>query len=443
MHSVIRGTSTGIAVMMALIITVVLIDTLSFRISLFYREQYILTNMFIIVSIIISIGQLTILLFIRDRTKAQVIGHHLGLIQRLVPIVQCALVAIVAAVILQLVLSTYYNTVLLISAVAISYATGLVMMGLLAQKFVSWFKSNKRWIVLLYGISFGILFVDIVVTLSLTITLLLNAPTQIWPHYGIVDPEITRGSLTELLAQAYVVFSIVSFAAMWSTTALLLYSYSLKLGRLRYWLLVCSPLVFFLSQFVTVLLNIFAPLIQSDPVFYSIFFTILFSLTKPIGGILFGIAFWTIARKIANRQVIRDRILISAWGFVLLFISSQANTLFSNPYPPFGLATVAFVSLSSYLLLMGIYSSAIMISEDARLRKDIRKSILNDSRLLESISKAQLEQEMQNRVTAVIKKHGVENIVKEEAATESLLDVKHYLDEVMHELLTKQDQERR
>ena len=84
-----------------------------------------------------------------------------------------------------------------------------------------------------------------------------------------------------------------------------------------------------------------------------------------------------------------------------------------------------------------------MISEDARLRKDIRKSILNDSRLLESISKAQLEQEMQNRVTAVIKKHGVENIVKEEAATESLLDVKHYLDEVMHELLTKQDQERR
>jgi hypothetical protein len=425
--------------MMALIITVVLIDTLSFRISLFYREQYVLTNTFIIVSTTLSIGLLTILFFIRERIKAQMTDHHLGLIQRLVPIVQYALVAIVVAVILQLVLVTYYNTILLILAVALSYVTGLVMIGLLTQKFVSWFKSNKRWIVLLYGISFGILFVDIVVTLSLTINLLQNAPTQIWPHYGIVDPQITRGSLTQMLAQGYVIFSIVSFSAMWSTTALLLYSYSLKLGRLRYWLFICSPLVFFLSQFVTEVLNIFAPLIQSDPVFYSIFFTILFSLTKPIGGILFGIAFWTIARKIANSQVIRDRILISAWGFVLLFISSQANTLFSNPYPPFGLATVPFVSLSSYLLLMGIYSSAIMISEDARLRKDIRKSVLNDSRLLESISKAQLEQEMQNRVTAVMKKHGVENIVKEEAATESLLDVKHYLDEVMHELLTKQE----
>jgi hypothetical protein len=162
-------------------------------------------------------------------------------------------------------------------------------------------------------------------------------------------------------------------------------------------------------------------------------------LTNPAGGILFGIAFWAIARNIPNRTIIRDRILISAWGFVLLFISSQANTLFSNPYPPFGLATVPFLSLSCYLLLIGIYFSAIMISEDAKLRTDIRKSVLNDSRLLESISKAQLEQEMQSRVTAIMRKHEIDNIVKEEATTESLLDAQHYLDEIMDEFLTKKE----
>jgi len=425
---------------MAIILTAILIDTLAFRISVFYREQYLLTIIFIIVSVVISLGQLVILLFIRDKSKAQAIGHHLGLLQRLVPVVQFALVAIVVSVILQLILTTYYSTVLLISALAISYTTSLVIMGLLAQKFVSWFKSNRRWIVLLYGISFAILFVDIVVTLSLTINLLLNAPMHIWPHYGIVSPQgFSRGSLTEILSQAYVIFSIMSFAAMWLTTALLLYSYSLRLGRLRYWIFICSPLVFFLSQFVTVLLNVFTPLIESDPVFFSIFFTMIFSLTKPAGGILFGVAFWAIARNIPNRTIIRDRIVISAWGFVLLFISSQANTLFSNPYPPFGLATVPILSLSSYLLLLGIYSSAIMISEDAKLRRDIRKSVLNDSRLLESISKAQLEQEMQNRVTAIMKKNKVDNIVKEEPVTESFPDARHYIDEIMDEFLTKKD----
>ena len=440
MHSKIRGISPRLSVIMAIILTAILIDTLAFRISVFYREQYLLTIIFIIVSVVISLGQLVILLFIRDKSKAQAIGHHLGLLQRLVPVVQFALVAIVVSVILQLILTTYYSTVLLISALAISYTTSLVIMGLLAQKFVSWFKSNRRWIVLLYGISFAILFVDIVVTLSLTINLLLNAPMHIWPHYGIVSPQgFSRGSLTEILSQAYVIFSIMSFAAMWLTTALLLYSYSLRLGRLRYWIFICSPLVFFLSQFVTVLLNVFTPLIESDPVFFSIFFTMIFSLTKPAGGILFGVAFWAIARNIPNRTIIRDRIVISAWGFVLLFISSQANTLFSNPYPPFGLATVPILSLSSYLLLLGIYSSAIMISEDAKLRRDIRKSVLNDSRLLESISKAQLEQEMQNRVTAIMKKNKVDNIVKEEPVTESFPDARHYIDEIMDEFLTKKD----
>ncbi|HKI08034.1 MAG TPA: hypothetical protein VKA09_06535 [Nitrososphaeraceae archaeon] len=440
MHSKIRGISPRLSVIMAIILTAILIDTLAFRISVFYREQYLLTIIFIIVSVVISLGQLVILLFIRDKSKAQAIGHHLGLLQRLVPVVQFALVAIVVSVILQLILTTYYSTVLLISALAISYTTSLVIMGLLAQKFVSWFKSNRRWIVLLYGISFAILFVDIVVTLSLTINLLLNAPMHIWPHYGIVSPQgFSRGSLTEILSQAYVIFSIMSFAAMWLTTALLLYSYSLRLGRLRYWIFICSPLVFFLSQFVTVLLNVFTPLIESDPVFFSIFFTMIFSLTKPAGGILFGVAFWAIARNIPNRTIIRDRIVVSAWGFVLLFISSQANTLFSNPYPPFGLATVPILSLSSYLLLLGIYSSAIMISEDAKLRRDIRKSVLNDSRLLESISKAQLEQEMQNRVTAIMKKNKVDNIVKEEPVTESFPDARHYIDEIMDEFLTKKD----
>jgi hypothetical protein len=436
---VIRRISTRIPLIVALIITVVLIDTLAFRISIFYREQYLPTILFVIVSIVLCLGQLLILFFIRDKSRVQTVGHPLGLIQRLVPMLQYALVAIVVAVILQLILITYYSTVLLISAVAISYTASLVMIGLLAQKFVSWFKSNRRWIVLLYGISFAMLLLDISIALSLTISLLLDGPMQIWPHYGIVYPPFTRGSLTQILEQAYVIFSIMSFAAMWFATALLLYSHSLRIGRLRYWLLISSPLVFFLSQFVTIFVNVFAPFIESDPVFFSFFLTMIFSLTKPAGGILFGVAFWSIARNMPNRPIIRESILISAWGFVLLFISSQANALFTNPYPPFGLATVTFLSISSYLLLMGIYSSAVMISEDSKLRTDIRKSVLNDSRLLESISRAQLEQEIRNRVAVIMSKHRIDNIVKEEAAAESFFDAKHYLNEVMDELLTKKD----
>ena len=80
------------------------------------------------------------------------------------------------------------------------------------------------------------------------------------------------------------------------------------------------------------------------------------------GGILFGVAFWTIARNISN-NIVRDHIIISAYGFVLLFISEQAIVLTYLAYPPFGYATVSFMGLSSYLIFIGIYSSAISIAK--------------------------------------------------------------------------------
>ncbi|HJU35461.1 MAG TPA: hypothetical protein VJ695_10095 [Nitrososphaera sp.] len=447
MHYAIRLISSKHRLIMALVLAMVLLDTLSFRVAMFSDEHSLLTTLFIFVSAMLGLGQLLVLFFVVDKNKIQGIHYHLDVIQRVAPIIQYALAVIIVIVILQIILTTYYSTVLLTISVGLSYTTGAFMIALLAHKFVTWFKSNRRGVVLLYGISFGVLFINIALALSLTINLLLAAPPQIWPHYGVLTPigsGIRAGTLTDILNQAYVVSSIASFATMWLATALLLHSYSLRIGRVRYWIFLGSPLIFFLSQFVTVIFNAFDPLIQSDPVFFSFFFTILFSLTKPAGGILFGIAFWAIAKNILNRPILKDRILISAWAFVFLFISSQANTLFSNPFPPFGLATISLLSLSSYLLLTGIYSAAIAISEDAKLRTEIRKSVLHDSRFLESISRAQLEQEMQNRVAAIIREHKIDKMVKEEhqALVESSLDddaAKRYLMEIMEEFLAKKE----
>ena len=41
------------------------------------------------------------------------------------------------------------------------------------------------------------------------------------------------------------------------------------------------------------------------------------------------------------------------------------------PCPPFVLVTVSFFGLASYLLLIGIYSSAVSVAEDSNLRRSI------------------------------------------------------------------------
>jgi hypothetical protein len=77
--------------------------------------------------------------------------------------------------------------------------------------------------------------------------------------------------------------------------------------------------------------------------------------------------------------------IISAYGMILLFTSNQPIGLLLVPYPPFGLATISFMGLASYLIFVGIYSAAVSVSEDTKLRQSIRKIAINESKLLDSI----------------------------------------------------------
>src|SRR5919202_4871287 len=95
---------------------------------------------------------------------------------------------------------------------------------------------------------------------------------------------------------------------------------------------------------------------------------------------------------------------LAASGVVLFFVSSQ-NTVAQPTYPPFGVIAASFVGLSAYLMFLGLYSSAISISQDIKLRQSIRNSAAKESELLDSIGTAQMEQELQKRVLKIVKKN--------------------------------------
>ena len=83
---------------------------------------------------------------------------------------------------------------------------------------------------------------------------------------------------------------------------------------------------------------------------------------------------------------------------MLLFSSNQITGLILAPYPPFGLATLSFLGLASYLVLVGIYSSAISVAQDVKLRRFIRNTLAEQTALLDNIGTSQMEQEIQERV---------------------------------------------
>ena len=127
--------------------------------------------------------------------------------------------------------------------------------------------------------------------------------------------------------------------------------------------------------------------------------------------------------------------IISGCGLALIFGSEQAITLSDRSYPRFGLATISFFGLSSYLVLIGIYSSALSVSEDSKLRQSIRDFAIKESRLLDSIGSAQMERDIEKRVIALTKKN--QQILSEHTGIEASLsdeDIKKYLEEVVNEV---------
>ena len=145
------------------------------------------------------------------------------------------------------------------------------------------------------------------------------------------------------------------------------------------------------------------------------------------------------AKGVSANKVVREYLIIAGFGLLMLFISDQAITLIAVAYPPFGLVTISFLGLSSYMILIGIFSSAISVAEDSNLRKSIRDFAIAQSRLLDSIGSAQMEQEIERRVLLFTKQ--IQDKMVEETGIEPSLtedETKRYLEQVIKEV-KKQD----
>ncbi|HEU4821831.1 MAG TPA: hypothetical protein VFS97_00240 [Nitrososphaeraceae archaeon] len=391
-----------------------------------------------IVSISI-VGQYLVLGFVKQKSINNIITPkeiHLNTIHKIVTLVQYALLALLVFVLLQILVTSYYSTIMLTAITSISYILAIAMLALFARRFFSWYKTNRNSVVLLYGLSSAILAINAGFTFFLVNNAFLALPKETLPKMlGSAYNPLSSWAI--ILTNTYFVSSILSFLITWAATTSLLRHFSRRLGRVNYWIILAIPLAYFLSQFITFFLNTFQPLLQSDPIFFNISVTLLFTLSKPIGGILFGVAFWIVARGIIHNNVVRNYMIISAYGFVLLFASNQAIVLVTAPYPPFGLATVSFMGISSYLVLVGIYSSAISVSLDVGLRKSIRKSVNEHLKFLDSIGSAQMDQGIQELVLKMTKEHA-DHMAQETGIKPSVTedDMKQYLNNVLKEIST-------
>jgi hypothetical protein len=389
-------------------------------------------TVFIVIAAVFVVTQYIILGYVRQlnkETKDRI--SHLQLLQTGVSIGQYILLAVIALVILQILLIHEYSILSLYITYAISYGLWVVILALLARAFLSWYRfSNKDVIVLLLALSMIAYVINGVAGLANFSGML----TQQKPIVTSVDiayfPEFSIESVQQQINAVYQIAGIVAYILTWIGTVKMLYPYIKKLGRIKFWAIMGIAMAYYVINYPLFVLGYFT-LSENVDAMMNI---LIFSMASLLSGIIFGAAFLSVARTLRKDSSLRKHMMIAAYGFVLFYIAGSA-TAAQAAYPPFGIVSVSFTGLSCYLIYVGLYSSAVTVSQDMTLRLSIRKSITDQTKFLDSMGSAHMEQELQSTVLKIAKKHSdvlTEKTGVEASMTES--DIKDYMEMVLSEV---------
>jgi hypothetical protein len=320
------------------------------------------------------------------------------MLEKTATLVQYVLIAIIAFVVLQIIFTSQYYTGVLNIAVIISAGFAVYTLGLLAYWFLSWFVRTKAPIVLLYGLAMAVSATSTIGLLILFNTILLDKQAIITPQSEVIypDPSAWANSFQTISG-------VVSFVLVWGGTVLLLRHNMYRIGRIKFWILSSTPLIVFSTIYLS-LYQVIPSFATDDPI-NSIVIPILFIIYAGIAAaILIGLAFSSIAKALSNETSIKDYLFIVSYGFILFFITTLTS-IAGGGYPPFGIVNVMLVGPLSFLILTGLYRSAVSVAEDVKLRRLIRDTTRKELDLLYDIGSAETSKEIERKVMTVMKKN--------------------------------------
>lgn len=421
-------------VVMAVLVVTLVVDTIIIKVYYFgiYQQfREFTTILFIVIASLALIGQYYILASKRMGKDQPYVSR----LSKVVRLVQVILMVILITTIVQMAVSSGYSTINLQLSLWLSYGLALALLGFLAYRLIVWFSIRRNYVMLLFAISSLAVIVNIIFTLILVSAYLDGTKPFLTPRLGVYTPFFTWGSLTGLVSGGYAISSIASFILTWIATSFLLRHYYDSIGRIKYLAIISLPLIYFLFHLEPVFLDVLSSIPLVSALTASVFYKTMYSLSTITAGIFLGIAFWIIVKGIGHNNVVRNYVTLAAYGYLLLFVSNEAIVLISAPYPPFGLPTISFLGLASFLVLAGIYSSAVSLSQDAKLRQLIRTSTLKQTEFLDSIGMAHMEQEIASNVFKLAKANR-EILEGETGIKTSFTDeeLKNYLTTVQNEL---------
>ncbi|MGA8106994.1 MAG: hypothetical protein WB815_10115 [Nitrososphaeraceae archaeon] len=307
------------------------------------------------------------------------------------------------------------------SVFAISSIFATIIMGIISFKFFSWYKSSeyKNFTVLFYGIAALTLGASIAEDVG-TKLLMVQEVKEITPPGEVIqsdfqykdsekyDAQVVRKEVNPDTTSFLIIpnssleyYNLlnstvlpIAFVFRWIASTTLLRGAYQTIGKLplSFWIILSLPLILYLVGKMPGFF--YGESMAGVDEEYRYYFRILFRAGTIGGNIVFGLAFFVIARRIASSRI-KDYLIITGIGDTIVGIALSTSAL----EPTYGAAAHSLVLLSSYLFSIGLYVCAISLAQDSSLRKTIRKSNIG---LVDNIGTAQMEQEVRKRILKMV-----------------------------------------
>ena len=200
--------------------------------------------LFIGIAVVFAVGGILILRYVKTMSKeSQARALHLHATHIGVTIAYYILIANIAFVIAQILITSQYNTITLAVALCISYGLWIVTLALLSRAFLSWFISSRRNVtVSKRNVMVLILALSMIAYVVNGVTVLTNYLLMLQQQLEVVTsadvaffPEFDEESFSSQINTVNQISSGVAYVLTWIGTVMLLRPYIQRIGKIKFY----------------------------------------------------------------------------------------------------------------------------------------------------------------------------------------------------------------
>jgi len=369
---------------------------------------------------LLFIGVVWKILFLVRQNPLEVKGSFMRISQILTWLLQIMITIFIVTLLLEILSSGKYTQAIVSYSQFAGLVGGTIMLSILLRQLIYSYRKYKDTLLLLYSVAILSTIAYFVMVTALTYLVIPDKPSFVVQSSLNTHVYLPIDSIERSVAKIVPYFQDLSFLLLWIASGFLLRYQLKKRSRLALLILLSTPALYFFGRFVDISYLIL--LIGESNVTAAIVSIIVRSLSPLVGGLIFGLSFYYTSKSLPKNSKLRTYLNITGHGFIILLISNQYNIILHYPYPPYGLLAISSTYLGGYLLLVGIYSTALSSAQNIKIHNEISKIVQANSKFSHEMAKAVFIDGIEKQITKI------EKGIEEDSGVESVPDPKELRD---------------